>query len=571
MSFSFNHPYKFAAAYSVPVAYFCMEYAIHQALKLYAGGLGFLAGSHMRSAFELKQNIVGVGILWKYGYYDQVRKSDQTMDVLFQEKIYGFLVKTDIKFTIQVSGHDVWVTAWYLPPEIFNTAPLFLLSTDLPENDYLAKTISFKLYDANPETGIAAAILLGVGGANLFEQLKWKPEKYHLNESHALPLIFYLYDQYKDIKRIKENMVFTNHTPEQAGNPQTEFMLLEKMGFFCCIPATEVRMIAKLDDHVLNHTLTALRLSGIANGVSKKHVNTLIGMWQPYEDICPIIPITNAQNFTYWADHEMYDEADRNNMAGIQKRKLTGKNNLFEVVADQTGEIYDGKILTLVFAKRFAGYKRADLLLHDMERFNRIVNNTERPVQIIWAGKPYPMDYPAIGIFDKIVNITKTYKNCSVLVGYELNLSKLLKHGADVWLNVPRLTHEASGTSGMAAAMNGAINVSTPDGWFPEFAKDKINSFVIPPAPAGLQDFEQDAIEANNLYDLLEKEIIPMYYDYPDRWLSMIKNSLQDVMPFFDSNRMAAEYYETMYSQNTRLNEISDKRQPTPAASSAII
>ncbi|HEY8894523.1 MAG TPA: alpha-glucan family phosphorylase [Niastella sp.] len=554
MSFSFSHPYQYAAEYAAPVAYFCMEYAIHQPLKLYAGGLGFLAGSHMRSAWELKQNLVGVGILWKYGYYDQVRKGDQTMDVLFEEKIYGFLVNTGIKFTIKVSGHDVWVTAWYLPPEIFNTAPVFLLSTDLPENDYLAKTISFKLYDANPETRIAAAILLGVGGAKLFEYLNWKPEKYHLNESHALPLIFHLYDQYKDIKVVREKMIFTNHTPEEAGNLESDFMLLEKMGFFCCIPATEVRMIAKIKDHVLNHTLTAFRLSGIANSVSKIHKNTLKRMWQNYEEICPIISITNAQNYNYWADHEMYNEALNNNIDGIRNRKSLGKRNLFEVVADQTGEIYDEKVLTIVFAKRFTGYKRADLLLYDMERFNRIVNNTNRPVQIIWAGKPYPMDYTAIGTFDRILNICKSYKNCSVLVGYELKLSKLLKNGADVWLNVPRLSHEASGTSGMAAAMNGAINVSTPDGWFPEFAKDKINSFIIPAASASLADHEQDAIDSNNLYDLLEKEIIPMYYDYPDRWLSIVQNSMQDIVPYFDSNRMAAEYYEKMYFISAKSN-----------------
>lgn len=559
MSFSFNHPYKFASEYSVPVAYFCMEYAIHQPLKLYAGGLGFLAGSHMRSAFELKQNMVGVGILWKYGYYDQVRKGDQTMDVLFEEKIYGFLIDTGIKYTIKVSGHDVWVTAWYLPPDIFNTAPVFLLSTDLPENDYLSKTISFKLYDSNPETGIAAAILLGVGGAKLFEYLHWKPEVYHLNESHALPLIFYLYDQYKDIEKVKKRMVFTNHTPEQAGNRESDLLLLEKMGFFCGIPVTEVRMITKVTNNVLNHTLTALSLSGMANGVSKKHVDTLKIMWRAFTEICPIISITNAQNFTYWADHDMYHEAFTNNMAGIQKRKATGKKNLFEVVADQSGEIYKEEILTIVFAKRFTGYKRADLLLHDMERFNRIVNNKERPVQLIWAGKPYPMDYTSIGTFDRILNLCKSYKNCSVLVGYELALSKLLKNGADVWLNVPRLTHEASGTSGMAAAMNGAVNVSTPDGWFPEFSKDRINSFVITPAPPGLADHEQDTIEANNLYDLLEKEIIPMYYDYPDRWLSIIQNSMKDVIPYFNSNRMAAEYYERMYNPLVRLQQ-----QPLP-------
>jgi glycogen phosphorylase len=550
MKFSFNHPYQFAPEYSTPVAYFCMEYAIHQPLKLYAGGLGFLAGSHMRSAFELKQNMVGIGILWKYGYYDQVRKSDQSMDVLFEEKVYGFLKKTDIKFTIQVSGHDVWVIAYYLPPEVFNTAPVFLLTTDLPENDYLAKTISHKLYDANPETRIAAAILLGVGGAKLFELLDWKPEVYHLNESHALPLAFYLYNKYKNIRDVKKRLVFTNHTPEQAGNPETDFLLLEKMGFFCNIPSTEVRMITKTDGQVLNHTLSALRLSGISNGVSKMHEQTLTAIWEKYKDVCSIIPITNAQNFKYWADQKLYKALSENNMPALQKRKTACKNELFEIVADQNGEILDEKVLTIVFAKRFTGYKRADLLLYDMERFNHIVNNTESPVQIIWAGKPYPMDYTSIGIFDKIVHTCKAYRNCSVLVGYEMKLAKLLKQGADIWLNVPRLMHEASGTSGMGAAMNGAINAGTPDGWFPEFAKDKINSFVIPPAPLNLPEHEQDAIEANNLYDLLEKEIIPMYYDYPSRWLSLIKNSMQDIIPYFDSNRMAAEYYEKLYTHN---------------------
>jgi glycogen phosphorylase len=189
MSFLLEYPYKINPDFQKKVAYFSMEFAIHQPLKTYAGGLGYLSGSHMKSAFELQQNMVGIGILWKYGYYNQTRKFDQTMDVLFEEKNYGFLQKTDIKFTIKVAKHDVWVTAYYLPPSIFNTAPLFFLSTDLPENDYLAKTISHKLYDANPEAKIAAAILLGVGGAKLLEILEWEPEIYHLNESHGLPLV----------------------------------------------------------------------------------------------------------------------------------------------------------------------------------------------------------------------------------------------------------------------------------------------------------------------------------------------------------------------------------------------
>ncbi|MBI1344250.1 MAG: alpha-glucan family phosphorylase [Terrimonas sp.] len=548
MSFSFSPAQDFNPAFKKKVAYFSMEYAIHQSFKVYAGGLGFLAGSHMRSAWELQQNMLGIGILWKYGYYDQVRKSDQGMDVLFQEKVYGFLEKTDIRFSITISGHEVWVTAYYLAPSVFNTCPLFFLSTDLPENDYLARTICHRLYDANPETKIAAAILLGAGGARLLEILNWEPAKYHLNESHALPLAFFLYKKYKHIDTIKEKLVFTNHTPEEAGNQQTDISLLNKMGFFCELPVTEARAISKMKGEILDHTLTALRLAGKANAVSKLHHKTLCALWSQYEDICPLIAITNAQYYHFWADEELYAALKEGDDEKLWKKKLFHKRALFEEVADQNGEIYDERILTIVFAKRFTGYKRPGLLLHDMERFHQLVSNKKFPVQIIWAGKPYPMDYTAIGDFDKIAELCKQYTNCASLVGYELKLSKLLKRGADVWLNVPRLTHEASGTSGMAAAMNAALNVALPDGWFPEFANDKINSFIIPPCDPHLPDHQQDELDANSLYELLEKEVIPLYYEYPNRWMEMMKNAMRDIIPPFDSNRMATEYYEKLYN-----------------------
>ena len=548
MGFEFKMPYTINSSFTKKVAYFCMEYGIHQPLKIYAGGLGFLAGSHLRSAFELRQNFIGIGILWKYGYYNQVRKQDQTMDVLFEEKNYGFLIPTNIKFTIKVSKHEVWVTAYYLPSEIFNTAPLFLLSTDLPENDYLSKTISDKLYDANPETRIAAAILLGEGGVKLLEAIKWEPEIYHLNESHALPLAFYLYNKSRNSKEVKNKLVFTNHTPEESGNQKTNLSLLEKMGFFCDIPINEIKEITESNNDELNHTLTALLLSKKANGVSKKHLETLCKIWKKNGNICSLISITNAQNYTFWHNENLYQAVEKKQDNELVKIKHKGKQELFEIVADQCGKIYDNNICTIIFAKRFAGYKRPDLFFHDMERFHQLVTNKERPVQIIWAGKPYPMDYPSIGIFDKIVNICKTYTNCSILVGYEISLSRMFKQGADVWLNVPRMTHEASGTSGMTAAMNGAINVGLPDGWFPEFAKDKINSFVIPPCDVNLPEHIQDDKDAASLYQLLENEILPMYYDYPKKWLAIVKNGMTDIVPEFESNRMATEYYEKLYS-----------------------
>jgi starch phosphorylase len=548
MSFSFQPPYTFNPEYEKSVAYFCMEYAVHQPLKTYSGGLGYLAGSYVRSAYELKQNIIGIGILWKYGYYNQGRKDDDTMEVLFQEKVYHFLEDTGIKFTIKVSGHDVWVAAFYLPPDLFKTAPIFFLSTDLPENDYLARTICHKLYDSNPETRAAAAILLGDGGARFLEKINFQPAVYHLNESHALPLAFYLYRKYGSLEEVKKRLVFTNHTPEAGGNQKSDIYMLQKIGFWGDIPLEELRKITGCQGDNLDHTLTALRFAGKGNAVSKKHLITLSELWKDYTGICELTSITNAQNYSYWADKEMYAALKTNDDAALIERKKACKRKLFEEVADQCGIIFNPEVLTIVFAKRFAGYKRAELLLHDMEFFHRLLTNSEMPIQMIWAGKPYPMDYEAISSFDKIVNLCKSYPNCAILVGYELRLSRALKQGADVWLNTPRITREASGTSGMSAAMNGCVNVSIPDGWVPEFARDGINSFIIPNTEVTEHKFQQDETDAHNLYNLLEKTVIPMYYLRPGQWLTVAKNSMQDILPYFESSRMAKEYYEQLYT-----------------------
>jgi glycogen phosphorylase len=547
MSFSFVYPYTLNPSYQTRVAYFCMEFAIHQPLKTYAGGLGFLAGSHLRSAYEMRQNMVGIGILWKYGYYNQGRKGDQTMEVLFQEKTYRFLIDTGIRFTIKISQHTVWVTAWYLPSELFQTAPVFFLSTDLPENDHLARTICHRLYDSNPETSIAAAILLGEGGAKLLDILNLEPSIYHLNESHALPLAFYLYRKYNSVEEVKKRLVFTNHTPEPSGNRKTDMFLLNRMGFWGDMNIEKVKEISKTEGDLMDHTLTALSLSKKANAVSKMHLHTIQQKWKNASGLCEILAITNGQNHNYWADTEMYNALLANNDTGLLNRKKQCKQQLFEEVADQCGDIFDPNKLTIVFAKRFAGYKRPELLFHDMDWFHHMISNRDRPVQMIWAGKPYPMDYAGIASFDKIVHVCKTYPNCVILAGYELKLSRMLKRGADVWLNTPRLSFEASGTSGMSAAMNGCVNVSMPDGWFPEFARHGINCFVIPNTEVSEHKYQQDETDAHNLYTLLEKTVIPMYYDHPAEWLSVIKNSMQDIIPAFDSNRMADEYYDKLY------------------------
>jgi len=400
MAFTFKHDYKIDEKYSTKTAYFCMEFALDQPLKTYAGGLGFLAGSFMKSVYELNQNIVGIGILWKYGYYNQTRKHDQTMDVLFEEKKYGFLIDTKIKFEITIAGKSVWVTAFYLPSHVFQSVPIFFLSTDLPENDYLSKTISHKLYDANPETSIAASILLGAGGSKFLDLINWEPEVYHMNESHALPIGFYLLNKFKEIDIVKAKLVYTNHTAEDAANKVSSIALLVKMSYFCGVSIEFITSNFSIDKININHTYVALMLSGKANAVSELHKKKLLTIWEKYNNICPIHAITNAQNFKFWENECLYKAVEKNDIHDFDVEKKKSKRKLFEIVADQCGEIYDENICTLVFAKRFASYKRADLLLNNMDRFLKIINNEKYPVQIIWAGKPYPMDYFGIGIFD---------------------------------------------------------------------------------------------------------------------------------------------------------------------------
>ena len=251
----FKHPYAYDPKYKKRVAYFCMEFAIDQPFKIYSGGLGFLAGSHMRSAYELNQNFIGIGILWKYGYYDQVRKGNQEMDALFQEKINNFLEDTNIKFTIQVNGHPVWVTAKYLRPGVFNTVPMFFLTTDLPENDYLSQSISHRLYDADASAKVAQYMLLGLGGAKLLDELEYNAEVYHFNEAHALPAAFHLANKFDgDMEKVKELLVFTTHTPEEAGNEKHDIHFLNKLGYFNGIPLDQVRKITGIQDDTFDHS-----------------------------------------------------------------------------------------------------------------------------------------------------------------------------------------------------------------------------------------------------------------------------------------------------------------------------
>ena len=520
-----------------------MEFAVDQALKIYSGGLGFLAGSHMKSAYALNQNLIGIGMLWKHGYYDQERNQDNSMKPEFREKIYHYLIDTETKVSIEISGKTVWVHAYYLPPDVFNTAPMFLLTTDTDGNDHYARSISYNLYSADPATKVAQCMVLGIGGTKMLDALDYEPEVYHFNEAHALSGAFYLYQKFKTAPQLKKRFVFTTHTPEEAGNEKHDINFLKNLGFFAGLPLATVRKITGQKDSVFNHSLAALRLARKANGVSKLHGEVSRQMWGGYDKICEIDHITNAQNQAYWTDKTLEAARLAKDTKAIMARKEELKKELFKTVANQCGKLFDPKVLTIVWARRFAGYKRADMLTWDRERFHRLMTNDKYPVQVIWAGKPYPKDMGAIATFNDLVYLSNLYDNMAVLTGYELALSKLMKDGSDAWLNNPVVTREASGTSGMTAAMNASLNLSTYDGWICEFARDGENAFIVPVA-AGDDINKQDM---EHLYDLNETKVLPTYYDQPEKWQEMVLTSMNDVNAFFGSDRMATEYYEKLY------------------------
>lgn len=537
------HPYKPAEKFKKKVAYFSMEFAVHQALKIYSGGLGFLAGSHMLSAFESKQNMIGIGMLWKYGYYDQGRNKDQTLQTNFIEKVYNFLEDSGLEVEVNIYDNPaVKVRAYVLKPEIFGSVPIYLLTTDVDGNDHLSRTITNHLYDNNQLTRISQNIVLGIGGAKIVEALGGS-DIYHLNEGHALPAFYYLRDRGVS----KDQMVFTTHTPEMAGNAERDGHHLNDCGFFGrTLSAGELKK-ETVNGGMISYTVSALRMAKKANAVSKLHASVAQRMWKDYSGISKIIPITNAQNQKFWQDPQLEKAWINRNSKVFGKRKKELKTALFEEVLNQTGKLFDPEVLTIVWARRFAEYKRADLLLRDLSRLEAIISSADRPVQVIWAGKPFPTDFYAIDQFNHLVHHTKYKSNMAVLIGYEMELSRKLKLGSDVWLNTPRITREASGTSGMTAAMNGSVNLSINDGWIPEFQEHGKNCFVLPEVDHHLPAWEQDRHDSENLYSVLENEVLPAYYDTPDVWQEIVFKAIDDVVPQFTSRRMAEQYYNELY------------------------
>lgn len=524
------------------VAYFSMEIALDQSLKTYSGGLGFLAGAHMLSAGYLQMPMVGVTMLWSYGYYDQRIAQDGQVEVAYIRKYYDFLEDTGATTEVDIFGEKVKVKAYLVKPELFGSCPVYLLTTDIDGNSEWAKSISHKLYDGNEKIRIAQETVLGVAGIRILQQIGYKFDVVHMNEGHALPAAFELLRQANnDLEEVKKKTVFTTHTPVAAGNEVHWVDTLMDGGFFAgCSRETAV----KLGGENFSLTVAALRMSRLANAVSQLHGLVSNKMWEWVDGRCPIRAITNAVNLHYWQDDRIKKAETAEQLLAV-KREM--KEELFEYVANVAGKRFNPDVLTITWARRFADYKRAWLILMDKDRINKLLD--EDKIQIIFAGKFHPDDVMGKEMFNKLLNRSHSLKNVVVLPGYELELSGKLKRGSDIWLNTPLRPFEASGTSGMSANANGALHLSTFDGWTVEGTFNGINGYTIeyPELDDEMPWEERHWKDHECMMNIIENEIIPTYYENKQEWARMMRQAIRTSEAYFNSDRMVIEYYNRLY------------------------
>ena len=524
------------------VAYFSMEIALDQSLCTYSGGLGFLAGSHMLSAGYLQMPMVGVTMLWSYGYYNQRIDHEGNVEVAYIRKYYDYLTDLNVEVEVETYGEKVKVKAYRVEPHLFNSCPVYLLTTDVDGNSEWARSISHKLYDGNEKIRIAQETVLGIGGVRALQAAGVDFDVVHMNEGHALPAAFELLKQYNgNLDAVKERTVFTTHTPVAAGNEVHWVDMLKDGGFFS---GCSRERAVQLGGENFSLTVAALRMSRIANAVSQLHGLVANKMWEWVEGRCPIRAITNAVNLNYWQDPRMGGNKTDEELLSA---KYEMKQELFKYIADTAGKRFDPNVLTITWARRFADYKRAWLIFMDKDRIGKLLD--EDKVQLIFAGKFHPDDVMGKEMFNKILHRSHSMKNVVVLPGYELELSGRLKRGSDLWLNTPIRPLEASGTSGMSANMNGTLHFSIYDGWTVEGTFPGINGYTV--EYPGLDDEipweERHWKDYECIMSQLENDIIPTYYDNKPEWARLMRQAIRTAEGYFNADRMVIEYYNRLY------------------------
>jgi len=599
------------------IAYFSMEFGLHESLPIYAGGLGVLSGDHCKTASDLGLPFVGVGFLYPQGYFRQRITEDG-----WQEAYYENLDLTEVP-TVSVKGNDgkdllvqvalpertVYARIWKVQ---VGRVPLYLMDTDIPQNEPGDRELTTRLYLSDPDRRISQEIVLGIGGVRVLRTLGIQPAVWHMNEGHSaflgLERLRELVESDQPfeeaLREIRASTIFTTHTPVPAGTDMFPQWLIERYfgHYWDKLGLDQVGFmdLARQDHHagaVFNMGILAIRLSGQHNAVSELHRDVSRKMWRflwpdRAEDEVPFESVTNGIHTLTWLAgrlKRLYDEYlgpdwveridDPTVWDGVMdipdealwsvrkhlKRKLMSlirerarqrwiAGNYHPVQAVAAGVMLDPAALTIGFARRFATYKRAHLLLRDVERLREIVNVPDRPVQFVFAGKAHPADDPAKHLVQSVYRTLKQAEfggRIAFIEDYDINVARHLVQGVDVWLNTPRRPHEASGTSGQKAAVNGVLNFGVLDGWWREGYNGK-NGWAIGEDGEYSNQDEQDEADAESLYQVLENEIIPLYYDrdenwIPRGWLQRVKESIRTLAPMFSTSRMVKEYTTEMY------------------------
>ena len=521
------------------VAYFCMEFGLHEEFPIYAGGLGILAGDFLKAAQDLGLPVVGVGLRWARGYSRQRIGDDGVPVDEFPEYDAGFLADTGARVRVRVAAREVELRV--SRTDRWGNAPLFLLEPVGEEDTW----ITHRLYEPSLDRRVAQEILLGVGGVRALAALGLEVDTYHFNEGHAVfGGIAMIADRmalgaafpaaWADVRR---RIVFTTHTPVPAGNETHPLAELRRLG--ACRELADAGMRA-IGGDPFNMTVAGLRLSRRANAVSALHGEVSRTMWRDVEGASEIVAITNGVHVPTWQDPRI--GAARGAPDALWAAHQALKRETVEDVAARTGVRLDPDVLTLGFARRAAGYKRADLIFSDPARIEPLLAG--RRLQLVFAGKAHPDDGDGRQIVATLVAMARRHPGAVVFVhDYGMAIGRSLTRGVDVWLNNPLRPLEACGTSGMKAALNGAINLSILDGWWPEACRHGDNGWAI-----GDRGEPDQARDVDALYGTLEREVLPAWADRA-RWLAMMQASIATVEERFSAARMVREYFALLYAR----------------------
>ena len=597
-----------------PIAYFCAEYGIHESLGIYSGGLGVLAGDHMKSASDMALPFVGVGLLYRKGYFRQTIDADGHQEHAYPDYDLSRLPLSRVQdaeglpltVELQLPGRRVAIAVWLAQ---VGRVPVLLLDTDVVDNAVEDRPITHILYVRGREMRLHQELVLGIGGVRVLRALGLDPAVWHLNEGHSA---FLLAERAREFvaggaslddawAKVKHNAVFTIHTPVSAGNERFEADLVRRVagplldaGGVRAEDVLDLGLGTDGDRGQFDMTAFSLRLTNGANAVSKLHSATANATWHNIEN-GEILAVTNGVHGPTWVGQPVVELLGRHLDADLdgldagsrqdhfwqrlpkipgdelweahlrQKRELTifvhgrlrsqlARHGESPAVLAEVETVLDPRVLTIGFARRFATYKRAGLLFTDMDRLARLLWHADRPVQVIFAGKAHPADRPGQRVIQEIFQHSRSPRlrgRVFILEDYDMRVGRFLVQGVDVWLNNPRRPLEASGTSGMKAAQNGVPNISVLDGWWDE-GYEGDNGWAIGGREQNPDEAAQDWSDAEDLYRLLEQELVPTYYDrdkdgIPRKWVEVMRHAMASSLWDFSTTRMLQEYTERLY------------------------